>query len=176
MGHKNHRRAASHAALTALVAAFPTAFFRAGRKPLKLGIHDDLIARGVAQDVIQRGLSSYCQSVGYLAALKTGAARIDLDGNAVGTITADEASHAAQKLAAADERARVVLANAAKEQARAADKVRATVTAKAQPPAKSPAPARAEKQQQTAAPRPPTGPITKRPPVVVVRKTRRPER
>jgi sRNA-binding protein len=172
--HNNRRRAAAHAAVVRLVETFPTAFFRTDRKPLKLGIHDDLLARGVAADVATKGLASYCSSTGYLNATKAGAARIDLDGNEVGTVTAEEAEHAAQKLAAAAERAKVMLANAAKaaeEQARAAQKGRAAAKASG---AGSPAPAaRAPEKQQQTAPRPPTGPVTKRAPVVVVRKTRR---
>src|SRR5262249_7741391 len=172
MGTKNRRRAATLAAVAALVETFPAAFTSTDRRPLKLRIRDDLIARGVPADVAPQGLAAYCASTGYLNAMKAGATRIDLDGNAAGTVTGDEAEHAAQKLAAAAERAKVMLANAAKaaeEQARAAEKGRAAAKA---PVAGSPAPpARAaEKQQQTAAPRSPTGsPVTKRPPVVVVR-------
>ena len=91
MGNKN-RRATAHAAVTALVETFPAAFTRTGRKPLKLGVHDDLLARGIDPDVIQRGLSSYCQSTGYLNATKAGATRIDLDGNEVGAVTAERPS------------------------------------------------------------------------------------
>jgi ProP effector len=95
--HNNRRRAAAHAAIIRLVETFPTAFFRTGRKPLKLGIADDLLARGIAPDVITKGLASYCSSTGYLTATKAGAARIDLDGRAVGTVTGDEAEHAGPK-------------------------------------------------------------------------------
>jgi ProP effector len=166
MGNKN-RRAAAHAAVTALVETFPDAFTRTDRKPLKLGVHDDLLARGIDPDVIQRGLGSYCQSTGYLNATKAGAARIDLDGNEVGAVTAEEAEHAAQKLAAAAERAKTVLANAAMEQARAAA-------------AKAPGPASAKAERTTGSRAPVekrTDPVTKRPPpVIVVRKSRRPGR
>src|SRR5262249_53716546 len=136
--HKDRRRAAAaHAAITALVETFPAAFTGFGRKPLKLGIHDDLLARGIAPDVATKGLAAYCSSMGYLNATKAGAARIDLDGNEVGAVTDDEAEHAAQKLAAAAERARAAQVNAAKaaeEQARAAEKKTAVK--------KAPAPAR----------------------------------
>jgi ProP effector len=168
------RTAAAQAAIAALIESFPAAFASTGRKPLKLGIRDDLIARGIAAEVATKGLAAYCTSTGYLNATKAGAVRIDLDGNEVGAVTAKEAEHAAQKLAAAAERAKVMLANAAKaeeEQARAAEKERAAAKASG---AGSPAPAaRAPEKQQQTAPRPPTGPVTKRAPVVVVRKTRR---
>jgi ProP effector len=171
------RTAAAQAAITALIEAFPAAFTSTGRRPLKLGIHDDLLARGIAADVATKGLAAYCTSTGYLTATKAGAPRIDLDGNAAGTVTAEEAEHAVAKLAAAAERAKVMLANAAKaaeEQARAAEKGRAAT--------KAPVPARAE--QSTAshdAGEKRTGqqkgqPAAKRAPVVVVRKTRRPGR
>src|SRR5215467_4944494 len=102
----NRRRAATLAAVTALIEMFPAAFTSTARKPLKLGIRDDLIARGIAAEVATKVLAAYCTSTGYLNATKAGAARIDLDGNEVGAVTAEEAEHAAQKLAVAAERAK----------------------------------------------------------------------
>jgi ProP effector len=45
-------------------------------------------------------LHSYCNSRGYLFACTEGTIRIDLDGNAAGTVSAAEAEHARQQLAA----------------------------------------------------------------------------
>ncbi len=45
--NKHHREA--NAALDNLVERFPAAFALSDRKPLKLGIRDDLLARGVAR-------------------------------------------------------------------------------------------------------------------------------
>jgi ProP effector len=40
----------------------------------------------------------YCRNAGYLRSLRVGAVRIDLDGNAAGVVTAEEAAWAAEEL------------------------------------------------------------------------------
>jgi sRNA-binding protein len=142
------------------VETLPAAFTSFGRKPLKLGIHDDLIARGGAPDVITKGLESYCSSTGYLNATKAGTARIDLDGNAAGMSPPTRPS-TQPKNWERRERAKAVVANAAKaarEQATAAEK-----KVQAQPPAQA-------QRATVSTPKPPAGPVTRRSPVVVVRK------
>jgi ProP effector len=77
------------------------------RSPLKVGIFNDLlVATGGAITVpeLRAALRRYCSSAGYLAAMKHGAGRLDLDGNIVSTVTAEEAAHAAVALAACRER------------------------------------------------------------------------
>ena len=44
------------AALSVLIEKFPATFFHFTRKPLKLRIHQDLLARGVAPDTIANGV------------------------------------------------------------------------------------------------------------------------
>jgi ProP effector len=73
------------------------------RKPLKLKIHLDLQAAldgAITPDELHRALRFYCGNEGYLRGLLKGARRVDLAGNPVGTVTADEEDNAKQKLAA----------------------------------------------------------------------------
>ena len=74
---------------------FPAAF--AGRpRPLKVGVRKDIIERApaITPTEIARALRYHTQSNGYLRSVRPGATRIDLDGNEVGAVTADEAAHA----------------------------------------------------------------------------------
>jgi sRNA-binding protein len=156
------RKQLAHAAVDALVATFPAAFDRFDRRPLKLGIAADLLARGIAADIIRAALGSYCRSPAYLRRMQAGAARIDLDGNPAGVVTAEDAEHAARKLAETAERAKQAMANqekAAKEQAKVAARKAAEAASapakKAEPPSKAPAP------------RPAGGAVTRQPPLIV---------
>src|ERR1700730_1563731 len=86
-----------------LVQQFPGAFSTEPAKvrPLKLGIRDDLYPQSViSHRRITAALRSYCNRVHYLKATMKGAVRIDIAGKPAGTVTADEAEHAKQKLAA----------------------------------------------------------------------------
>ena len=94
---KGGDRKRSFACLQQLAGQFPAAFLTDGpRKPLKIGIHDDLALRGVSRGVIQRGLGMYCNNGRYLAGLQEGAVRVGLDGEPAGTVTADAAAQARQ--------------------------------------------------------------------------------
>jgi ProP effector len=67
--------------------------FRKPRRPIKIGVHNDIIARDpeLRPSLIASALKTYTRSLGYLETLKAGEARIDLEGNPVGTVTeADE--------------------------------------------------------------------------------------
>jgi ProP effector len=95
------RRAAQDVILT-LVKLFPLAF-TAGRwkphKPLKIGIHVDLIAAGVlSRHEVRAALRSYTTRRMYLAAVAAGGARVDLNGNSAGEVSAAEAAWAQQRL------------------------------------------------------------------------------
>jgi ProP effector len=97
---KGWDRRNSLACLLQLVRQFPAAFRIDGpRKPLKIGIEDDLALRGISRDVIQRGLDRYCSNSRYRVALQEGAARVGLAGQPAGVVTADEAADARQQLA-----------------------------------------------------------------------------
>ena len=82
---------------------YPLAFavYEQRRKPLKLGIDHDLAiatAGAITLKELKIALGFYVGNVGYLKACVEGAARIDLQGAAVGTVTPDEAEHARQRL------------------------------------------------------------------------------
>jgi ProP effector len=92
------------AGIALLAEQFPKCFavYAARRKPLKLGIHNDIIAAldgAMTAQEIRQTLRFYTGNVVYLRSLRTGTHRIDLDGVPVGTVTADEAQDAKQKLA-----------------------------------------------------------------------------
>jgi ProP effector len=81
--------------------------FRQPRQPLKIGIHNDIAARHpeLPPSLIARALKTYTRSLGYLETRKAGSARIDLEGNPVGTVTDADEEDAKQKVAKAARRA-----------------------------------------------------------------------
>ena len=85
---------------------YPNCFRQPGQ-PLKIGIHNDIIARHpeLQPGLIASALRTYTRSVGYLEMLKAGAARIDLEGNPVGTVTTADEADAKRKIAKAARRA-----------------------------------------------------------------------
>jgi sRNA-binding protein len=71
---------------------FPATFFIHKPKPLKIGMHTDLLALGVLDEKgVRAFLGAYCKLGRYLAALVPGAQRVDLDGNPTGEVTPEEA-------------------------------------------------------------------------------------
>ena len=85
--------------LELLCERFPRTFARnpSGRQPLKLGIDRDLVARLggiVSRSALKQALGIYTACPEYRARLIEGAARLDLDGNPAGAVTAGEAEHA----------------------------------------------------------------------------------
>lgn len=78
---------------------YPKAFSTVTIQPLKIGIHEDLAERESLPDHwIRRALAGYVRSPRYLRVLKTGAVRMDLNGNNAGFVTAEEAGHAKDQL------------------------------------------------------------------------------
>jgi ProP effector len=85
--------------LELLCERFPKTFARdpAERPPLKRGIDRELVARldgASSRTALKRVLGGYTACPGYRARLIEGAARIDLDGNPAGVVTASEAAYA----------------------------------------------------------------------------------
>ena len=85
----------AHEVLALLCARFPKGFFRAyqvRRRPLKLGIHRELVALlgEIERKLLRKALGLHHQP-GYLRAQQAGAERIDLDGNPAGVVTEEEA-------------------------------------------------------------------------------------
>ncbi|CDI04547.1 hypothetical protein BN873_990018 [Candidatus Competibacter denitrificans Run_A_D11] len=70
-------------------------------RPLKIGIHQDLLAvlgEGFTRAEIKRLLGRYCNHVRYQRSLREGAVRIDLQGQPAGVVTAEEAEVARARL------------------------------------------------------------------------------
>jgi ProP effector len=95
-----------HEGIAQLAELYPSCF-RQPRQPLKIGIHNDIIARHpeLRPSLIANALKIYTRSLGYLETLEAGAARIDLEGNQVGTVTASDEEDAKRKIAKAARRA-----------------------------------------------------------------------
>src|SRR5262245_59383441 len=62
------------AALRILIEQLPDCFDWNDHRPLKIGIHNDLVARGVDRRTARIGLSRYCGQIGYHHALVEGSA------------------------------------------------------------------------------------------------------
>jgi sRNA-binding protein len=96
------RKAAVVATVTLLAERFPAAFsrFEGHRRPLKIGIAVDICEAvpEINKEHLQWALARYCMSPGYLRSLASGTARIDLAGNAAGTVTDEAATKAAAML------------------------------------------------------------------------------
>jgi ProP effector len=71
------------------------------RQSLKIGIHNDVIARHpeLRPNLIASALKTYTRSVGYLETLKAGTPRIDLEGNVAGEVTATDEADVTRKIA-----------------------------------------------------------------------------
>jgi ProP effector len=89
-----------HVGIGQLAQLYPNCF-RQPRQPLKIGIHNDIIAQHpeLRVSLIASALKTYTRSLGYLEMVKAGEARIDLEGNPVGTVTAADEEDAKRKIA-----------------------------------------------------------------------------
>jgi sRNA-binding protein len=102
---ENNKCNPAHDTIVALAELFPQCFvvFQGSRKPLKIGIREDLIAAmagAVSGKEAGLALAIYCGNHGYLkACIKVGTPRIDLAGNVCGSVSAEEAANAKQRLA-----------------------------------------------------------------------------
>jgi ProP effector len=107
-----------------LAESFPKCFsvYQPRRRPLKLKIHLDIQAAldgAITPAELSKALGTYCSNQAYLGNTRTGAWRLDLDGNPTGVVTADEEAHANATLAGirAKKEARAVTAKAAAQPA-----------------------------------------------------------
>ena len=89
-----------------LIEHFPNAFFKKGRqvKPLQIGIFDEIVefydrldSPPFSKKALREALSYYSSSPAYLSCQKADSARIDLYGNEVDVVTADQAKYAYQR-------------------------------------------------------------------------------
>ena len=93
----------SDAHIAALAALFPAAFSAEPsqpHRPLKVGIGNDLVARGVfgAREV-NAALRRYVDRLTYQECLAAGGARVDLDGNVVGEVSSEQRCRAQRMVA-----------------------------------------------------------------------------
>jgi ProP effector len=98
--HNAHSRA--EASISVLAEAYPAAFqiFEQRRKPLKLGIHHDVALAGImSARQLKNALRFYVGNAFYLRSLRKDAPRVDLEGKAVGSVTAEEEAAAQVRLA-----------------------------------------------------------------------------
>ncbi len=95
--------------LPALISRYPKAFFDdpKARKPLKVGIHKDILAddsNQLASYQLTSALRWYTGALGYQLSIQPDAPRIDLQGEAVGAVSAEDAKAAEEKVAVIRER------------------------------------------------------------------------
>ncbi len=85
-----------------LVEQFPLVFFPKGalKRPLKIGIMVDLFGRAkrMSPAEIRWAVADYCAGPSYRVGFIVGAIRVDLDGQAAGVVTEEEAAHAQQQM------------------------------------------------------------------------------
>jgi ProP effector len=131
--------------LTHLAERFPQTFVPEKyqpHRPLKVGVAADILAACPDLDRRRLGvaLGVYTGRIMYQRALVAGAARVDLDGNACGEVSARDAEHAAESLAEilASRQAKQAAAKAARRTERIARHPAAPAPPAATPPAARP--------------------------------------
>ncbi|GHA95267.1 ProQ/FINO family protein [Modicisalibacter luteus] len=78
---------------------YTNTFFKGHTRPLKVGIHEDLLAREPwPEKLVRRALACYVHLPRYLKAVRPGIERVDLDGQPAGAVNDEEAQHARKKL------------------------------------------------------------------------------
>jgi sRNA-binding protein len=95
-------RARARAGIALLAKTFPRCFVvhEAKRKPVKIGIDRDIAAKlGAMPPALSIALKYYVGNAVYLAQMRDGAPRIDLNGKPAGAVTADQAANARARLA-----------------------------------------------------------------------------
>lgn len=96
---------ANRKALDEICTLYPEVFSPSEPKPLQIGIHEAVAADGkLSKTRIRRALNLYVRMRRYIACLTEGAERVTLGGAVTGLVTADEASHAKEKLAEIDKK------------------------------------------------------------------------
>lgn len=70
-----------------LAEAYPACFDWEHPRPLKIGVHKDLVDAGHPKKLVKRALAAYCTRFRYRKALRVGAVRVDLNGQPAGAVT-----------------------------------------------------------------------------------------
>jgi ProP effector len=93
----------SEANIAALAALFPAAFSAEpwqAHRPLKVGIGDELVARGVlGAPEVNAALKQYVDRLMYQKCLAAGGARFDLEGNLAGEVSSEQRCRARRLVA-----------------------------------------------------------------------------
>ena len=94
------RNAKADAALALLCERWPKCFFMfPGRRlPLKIGIHKDIPDGLIEPKILRLAFRLYVNNPGYLNAMRLGVARVDLNGEAAGTVGENDAKSAQARL------------------------------------------------------------------------------
>ena len=96
--HEAAKTPSPHALLNQWYERYPNAFFKGHTKPLKVGIHQDLVEREEwPSKLIRRALANYVNLPRYIKAVREGAERVDLDGQPAGKVDKEAALHASAK-------------------------------------------------------------------------------
>ncbi|WP_386082997.1 ProQ/FINO family protein [Vreelandella sp. F11] len=96
--HEAAKTPSPHALLNQWYERYPKAFFKGHTKPLKVGIHQDLVEREEwPSKLIRRALANYVNLPRYIKAVREGAERVDLDGQPAGKVDKEAALHASAK-------------------------------------------------------------------------------
>ncbi|MDN3650391.1 ProQ/FINO family protein [Reinekea marina] len=129
---------ANRKALDELCELYPEVFNPKEPKPLQIGIHAAIAEDGkLSKTRIRRALNLYVRMRSYIACLKEGAERVTVGGTSTGTVTAEEAQHAAGKLAEIDKKR--AARRPAKPAGRKPNKAHPSKAKKADAPKKQPA-------------------------------------
>jgi ProP effector len=92
------------------------------RRPLKVGIHVDILGHGVLTPAeLNVALRFYVGEINYLKAVRTGAERIDLNGEIAGTVSERDEARAVGTLAAYAKRWKARQAKSAANEAKTVD-------------------------------------------------------
>lgn len=77
-----------------LAEAYPACFDWEHPRPLKIGVHKDLVDAGHPLKLVKRALAAYCTRFRYRKALRVGAVRVDLHGQPAGAVTEEDIERA----------------------------------------------------------------------------------
>lgn len=102
MAKLNHHATLVQKTREMLVASFPNCFMPKGadKLPLKIGINKDIIQAipEIGFKNLTEALIDYTGGPSYLAAMRSGASRYDLDGKPCGIVREVDAEHAAERM------------------------------------------------------------------------------
>jgi sRNA-binding protein len=109
ISNRRARREELKRTIVVIAELFPAAFVAdkwAQHRPLKIGIHVDLVATGlVTPRECTIALTAYTGRLQYQRAIATGGSRVDLGGNIAGEVTQDQIEHAVAVVASIEAKA-----------------------------------------------------------------------